>query len=106
MGRGFRRAARYYLQEVLPEKLIPISPSGHGDVGEEDYKEEKFDGDHMLEPDVEIPAEESFYVLDIGAVISQLYQWRKNFPSVYPYYAVKCNPDPLIVRALAILVRT
>jgi len=48
-------------------------------------------------------SEESFYVVDIGVLVSQVYQWRKCFPRVEPFYAVKCNPDPVIVRALAVL---
>jgi len=49
------------------------------------------------------PVEESFYVVDLGLVVFQLYQWRKALPRVEPFYAVKCNPDPVIVRTLAIL---
>ena len=29
--------------------------------------------------------------------------FRKSFPRVEPFYAVKCNPDPVIVRTLAVL---
>ena len=60
-----------------------------------------------LNPDLlakpNIGAEDSFYVVDIGVVISQYYQWRVYFPRVECYYAVKCNPDPVIVRTLAAL---
>jgi diaminopimelate decarboxylase len=38
------------------------------------------------------PLEESFYVIDIGVLVSQVYQWRMAFPRVEPFYAVKvCN---------------
>ena len=49
-----------------------------------------------------LPVEESFYVVDVGVVLSQVYQWRKAFPRVEPFYAVKCNPDPMIIKTLAI----
>ena len=32
-----------------------------------------------------------------------VYQWRKCFPRVEPFYAVKCNPDPVIVKTLALM---
>ena len=47
--------------------------------------------------------EEPFYVVDIGMVISQLYQWKQYFPRVEPFYAVKCNPDRVIVQTLLAL---
>ncbi|EEC47953.1 ornithine decarboxylase 2, partial [Phaeodactylum tricornutum CCAP 1055/1] len=50
-----------------------------------------------------MPLEDSFYVVDIGVLVSQVYQWRRVFPRVEPFYAVKCNPDPLIVKTLATL---
>jgi ornithine decarboxylase len=37
------------------------------------------------------------------SVASQLARWRAAFPRVVPYYAVKCNPDPVIVQTLASL---
>lgn len=47
--------------------------------------------------------EDGFYVVDLGILVSQVYQWRKYFPRVEPFYAVKCNPDPVIVKTLATL---
>jgi ornithine decarboxylase len=66
LGKGFRRAARWHLQQQQED-------------------------------------EESFYVVDIGVVVSQYNQWRIHFPRVACYYAVKCNPDPLVIQTLAIL---
>ena len=31
----------------------------------------------------------------------QVEQWRAELPMVEPFYAVKCNPDPVILRLLA-----
>jgi len=47
--------------------------------------------------------EDPFYIVDIGILVSQVYQWRRYFPRVEPFYAVKCNPDPVIVKTLAVL---
>ena len=44
--------------------------------------------------------EDPFYIVDLGIVTAQLARWREAFPRVVPFYAVKCNPDPAIVRLL------
>ena len=43
---------------------------------------------------------DSFYVVDIGKVQKQLEQWKKLLPQIKPFYAVKCNPDPIIIQKL------
>lgn len=90
IGLGLNKAARYFLEERLSKAPVP----------------ECFDfpgADDLNEDAIRSPLEESFYVIDIGAVVSQVYQWRRCFPRVEPFYAVKCNPDPVIVRTLAVL---
>jgi ornithine decarboxylase len=87
-GKGFRRAARYYLRKEAPVKLQMTSFPG---------------AEAMLKPGVDHRVEESFYVVDIGLVVSQLYQWREYFPRVEAFYAIKCNPDPVIVETLVTL---
>ncbi|KAH1532071.1 hypothetical protein KXW98_000663 [Aspergillus fumigatus] len=46
-------------------------------------------------------ADEPFFVADLGQVIRQHRRWRVNLPDVLPFYAVKCNPDPNLLRLLA-----
>ncbi|KAJ1952143.1 Ornithine decarboxylase, partial [Dispira parvispora] len=46
-------------------------------------------------------AEDSFFVADLGEVYRQYLQWRDWLPRVEPFYAVKCNPDPMVLRLLA-----
>jgi len=43
----------------------------------------------------------SFFVTDLNAVVKQFRQWKEELPMVDPFYAVKCNPDPEILRLLA-----
>ena len=45
----------------------------------------------------------SFLVTNLTSVISQYKQWTHELPMVEPHYAVKCNPDPVILRLLASL---
>lgn len=43
----------------------------------------------------------SFYVVDTHAIEQRYKLWNEYLPHVSPYYAVKCNPDPLIIETLA-----
>jgi ornithine decarboxylase len=46
-------------------------------------------------------SEEAFYIVDIGKVIRQVQKWNEFLPDVKPYYAVKSNPNELILKVLA-----
>ncbi|KAI8549388.1 hypothetical protein RHMOL_Rhmol06G0020900 [Rhododendron molle] len=46
---------------------------------------------------------EPFYVLDLGVVTSPMEKWTRSLPTVRPFYAVKCNPDPAFLGAMAAL---
>jgi ornithine decarboxylase len=45
--------------------------------------------------------EDAFFVADLGEVYRQHLRWKKNLARVKPHYAVKCNPDPQVLRLLA-----
>jgi ornithine decarboxylase len=45
----------------------------------------------------------AFHVLDLAKVVDLCRAWRRALPNVRPYYAVKCNPDPALLGALAAL---
>ncbi|GAM88822.1 hypothetical protein ANO11243_068560 [Dothideomycetidae sp. 11243] len=45
--------------------------------------------------------EDAFFVADMGQVYRQHLRWKKNLKRVQPHYAVKCNPDPQVIRLLA-----
>ncbi|KAJ7577639.1 ornithine decarboxylase [Mycena floridula] len=51
------------------------------------------------EPDTE----KAFFVGDISQVYRQHLRWKACLPEVQPFYAVKCNPDPYVLRLLAAL---
>ncbi|RPA83370.1 hypothetical protein BJ508DRAFT_207225 [Ascobolus immersus RN42] len=44
--------------------------------------------------------EDPFFVVDLGEVYRQHLRWKKNLGRVEPFYAVKCNPDPAILRLM------
>lgn len=47
--------------------------------------------------------ENAFFVADLAEVYRQHLRWMRELPRVVPFYAVKCNPDPYILRLLASL---
>jgi diaminopimelate decarboxylase len=51
----------------------------------------------------EADAERAFFVADLSAVHAQHLRWRRALPDIEPFYAVKCNPDPYVLRLLAAL---
>jgi len=44
--------------------------------------------------------EHSFILVDLGDIIRQYFKWKKNLPRITPYYAIKCNPCPIIIELL------
>jgi ornithine decarboxylase len=55
--------------------------------------------DNLLEKETHT----GFYIVDLTKIISQYNKWTTNLPRIKPYYAVKCNPDPYILKTLKIL---
>jgi len=45
----------------------------------------------------------AFMACNLAPIINQFHQWKKELPMVEPFYAIKCNPDPAIVRLLSTL---
>nr|XP_050868819.1 ornithine decarboxylase-like isoform X2 [Vespula vulgaris] len=45
--------------------------------------------------------EDAFYILDLGIIIKKHLDWIKKMPRVVPYYAVKCNSNPMVIKLLA-----
>jgi len=47
--------------------------------------------------------EDNLAVCDLGIVVKQYLRWKKFFPRVHPFYAVKSFPDVNVVRTLHLL---
>ncbi|KAJ7262322.1 ornithine decarboxylase [Mycena haematopus] len=45
----------------------------------------------------------SLFCADLSQVYAQHLRWRACLPDIHPFYAVKCNPDPYVLRLLAAL---
>jgi diaminopimelate decarboxylase len=48
-------------------------------------------------------SERAFYIIDLGEITNSYTNWVKLLPDVKPYYAVKCNPNPVLLDVLASL---
>ncbi|XP_076668582.1 ornithine decarboxylase 1-like [Andrena cerasifolii] len=45
--------------------------------------------------------EEPFCILDVANMVQKHQDWIKKLPNVVPHYAIKCNPDPTVIKVLA-----
>lgn len=48
-------------------------------------------------------SEDAFYVVDIQDILRKHKKWLLNMPRVQPFYAVKCNPTPIVLELLSAL---
>jgi hypothetical protein len=48
-------------------------------------------------------SEQAFYVVDLGELTHSVNQWQTLLPLVKPYYAIKCNPNHVMLETLAAL---
>nr|GAT57702.1 ornithine decarboxylase [Mycena chlorophos] len=84
---------------LWPDHVFPDLPpllQGHPDIH---LRNGVIDADNNAQPD----AERAFFVADLSQVYKQHLRWRKCLPNIKPFYAVKCNPDPYVLRLLAAL---
>lgn len=44
--------------------------------------------------------DDTFYVVDLGNTLRLLKAWRTAMPRIVPFYAVKCNPEPALLKLL------
>jgi len=45
--------------------------------------------------------EEPFFIVNVQAILKQHKNWIQAMPRIKPYYAVKCNPSPIMIEVLA-----
>ena len=46
-------------------------------------------------------SEDAFYIVDLGELTAAVAKWRELLPTVKPFYAIKCNPNLVMLEALA-----
>jgi ornithine decarboxylase len=88
------------------EHVAPHTDSP-ADCGEDDglylSRSQRSIMDKLIADRDENEAMNSFYMVDLGDIVRQHLQWVTLLPHVYPFYAVKCNPDPVIIALLSYL---
>jgi len=47
--------------------------------------------------------DEAFFIVDLGEILEQYKTWKSHLPRVEPFYAVKCCPNPMVMKMLDIL---
>ena len=47
--------------------------------------------------------QDSFFVADVDRLLDLYDTWNAMLPKIHPFYAVKCNPEPVLVKLLASL---
>ncbi|KAJ6611136.1 pyridoxal-dependent decarboxylase [Mycena sp. CBHHK59/15] len=81
-------------EAIFPD--LPPLHRGHPDVH---LRNGVIHAARLAEPD----AEKAFFVADLSHVYRQHQRWVAALPEITPFYAVKCNPDPYVLRLLAAL---
>ena len=46
-------------------------------------------------------SDHAFYIVDLGMLLNSYVNWLRLLPNIKPYYAIKCNPNPVILNALS-----
>lgn len=91
-------------QQVQPLKLQGHPRHGRETIGHElKHRLQIFKKQTTLDIDDDADIEHSFFIADLGEVYRQFIRWRRCLPRIEPFYAVKCNPDPKVLRLLASL---
>lgn len=44
--------------------------------------------------------QDSFYVANMSALKKKIDDWKRDLPTVRPFYAMKCNPDEVVMREM------
>jgi len=45
--------------------------------------------------------EDAFAVMNLSALVDRFFEWKEKLPRIQPFYAVKCNNDPMLLKLLA-----
>lgn len=56
--------------------------------------------------ELEDALDDGFMCIDLQTVQTKLQKWNQLFPQVKPFFAMKCNPDPMVVKWLAACTKT
>ena len=82
-------------KEERPRLSVPSDA-----ISEEDRQETSSMKDMLLRQIQVSGNQESFHLADLAHIRNKVQEWRYYFPHIEPFYAMKCNPDPIIIQTL------
>ena len=87
------------LQDIRNDSSLNILPHVSDHVGIYNTLKQHIDS---INNDTCSPGEEnSFFVCDMNELRNLYKNWKLELPRVHPHYAVKCNPQPELIKVLA-----
>ena len=84
----------YNTSEIIPELSSLISEKKIEILNKSDlldiinYFLEKYQGD------------QPFFIVNLSEIIKKINLWKDKLPNIHPYYAIKCNPDDMIIKIM------
>lgn len=45
--------------------------------------------------------DDPFFICDVGDIVKKFIMFKRLLPNIEPFYAIKCNPDPVVLSVLA-----
>lgn len=86
---------QHFLSEILPEISSLITSKKIQVLDKTDILDII---NHFLETH---QSDQPFYIVNLKEVINKINLWKENLPNVEPHYAMKCNPDDVIIKLMA-----
>ena len=86
---------QYFTSEIIPEISSLITSKKIQVLDKTDMLDII---NHFLETH---QSDQPFYIVNLKEVIQKINLWRDNLPNVEPFYAIKCNPDEVVIKLMA-----
>ena len=86
---------QYFTSEIIPEISSLITSKKIQVLDKSDMLDII---NHFLESH---QSDQPFYIVNLKEVIQKINLWRDNLPNVEPFYAIKCNPDEVVIKLMA-----
>lgn len=86
---------QYFTSEIIPEISSLITSKKIQVLDKTDVLDII---NHFMETQ---QSDQPFYIVNLKDVIQKINLWRDNLPNVEPFYAIKSNPDDIIIKLMA-----
>lgn len=86
---------QYFTSEIIPEISSLITSKKIQVLDKTDILDII---NHFMETQ---QSDQPFYIVNLKDVIQKINLWRDNLPNVEPFYAIKSNPDEIIIKLMA-----